>query len=510
MSVIFRLAIQNLKEHKSKTLIILLFLVFGIAIVIMGNSFLQSINKGLENDFRQNYTGDIAITQTPPKGVIFDIFGVNTTNISGEIPQIPAINDLEKVMEIVNKNENIKNHTKLISAQVMISDNKEMDMSAFMEKDDMTFDDLPIACLFAGENETYWKIFEGLHFTEGTFPATNSNEVIFDTRVKYAYESMYKKTLKIGDIVLLAGMNGTLREAVVVGIFKPSNENSAMFQSIYGDANLVRSFADLTYATAFASELPDNVDLSISELSEDELFGNFDDDIFGEIVDESNSILADKSTNFDEILGDTTLRDKLNETDDGAWQFILTRTKNSDLQKVINELNDEFEAQGLNVQAISWKKAALSYTGTVEGLGFIFNLLIVILAIVVFIIIMNTMTVSVIERTGEIGTMRAIGAEKKFVQLLFYTEAISITAFAAVIGIIFAFICMSIFNAFNITITNSIAKMILGGGLLHFSPTPKIIIVTVIVALFGSVISNIYPVTSALKITPLKALSHGE
>ena len=73
--------------------------------------------------------------------------------------------------------------------------------------------------------------------------------------------------------------------------------------------------------------------------------------------------------------------------------------------------------------------------------------------------------------------------------------------------LLFAFICMMVFNSFNIAITNSIAKMILGGGLLHFSPTPQIIITTIIVALLGSVISNQYPVKSALRITPIKALS---
>ncbi len=136
-------------------------------------------------------------------------------------------------------------------------------------------------------------------------------------------------------------------------------------------------------------------------------------------------------------------------------------------------------------------------------------MLVIILAVVVFIIIMNTMTVSVIERTGEIGTMRAIGAEKAFVRKLFYTEAVSLTFFSAIIGIIISFIAMAIFNACGITITNSIAKMILGGGLLHFTPTPAIIITTFIIAIFGSVVSNFYPVSSALKITPLKALSKG-
>ena len=68
---------------------------------------------------------------------------------------------------------------------------------------------------------------------------------------------------------------------------------------------------------------------------------------------------------------------------------------------------------------------------------------------------------------------------------------------------------MIIINSLNITLTNSIAKMILGGGLLRFSPTALIIFSTIVIAVGGSVISNLYPVSSALKITPLKALNHG-
>lgn len=507
MKAIFNLAIKNLREHKSKTIIISLFLIFGIAIVILGNSFLESINRGLEKDFRENYTGDIAVGAKEPKGVRVDIFGVNSVSMTGEIPQIDAILDLEKVEQIIAEETEITKKTKLISAQVIVAKGLEIDMDSIMDRDDLSFDDLPISMLFAGEDETYWNTFPSVHFIEGTFPNPNTNEVMVDTRVKNAFESLYREKLNIGDIILMCGTNGsTIREAKVVGIFEPQNENSAMFQIIYCNPSLARSFADLTYGSNFTQELPDSVDLAISDASEEDLF-NFDDDFF---TAEDESFLASNSANFDDILGDTTLRDKLNQTDDGAWQFILTKVEHpSKTKQIIAKLNARFAQEGLDVRAMDWKDAAYSYSGTVEGIGFIFNLLIIILAVVVFIIIMNTMTVSVIERTGEIGTMRAIGAEKKFVKLLFNTEAIFLTMFSAVIGIIVAFIMMAIFNACNITITNSIAKMILGGGLLHFNPTAKIIIFTIIIALFGSIISNKYPVSYALKITPLKALSKG-
>ena len=202
------------------------------------------------------------------------------------------------------------------------------------------------------------------------------------------------------------------------------------------------------------------------------------------------------------------MRDELNKTDDGAWHFILTKLKHpSQADKIIEELNARFKEEGLAVEAMNWKRAAYSYSQSVEGIGIIFNILIIILAVVVFIIVMNTMTVSIIERTSEIGTMRAIGAKKSFVRMLFFTESGFLTLVSSVIGIILAFIVMRIFNSCNITITNSIAKMILGGGLLHFSPTVKIVVLTFVIAFAGSILSNLYPVSSALRITPLKALS---
>ena len=174
MKEIIKLAMRNLKEHKSKTIIIALFLIFGIAIVVMGNSFLESVNRGLEKDFRANYTGDIAVAIKNPKGTIIDIFGMNSTNISTEIPQIPAIPDLEKVQKIVDETDGIKKQTKLISAQVLVAKGLEMDLSAIADRDDLGFDDLPISMLFAGEADTYWNTFPSVNFapSSGVIPSS--------------------------------------------------------------------------------------------------------------------------------------------------------------------------------------------------------------------------------------------------------------------------------------------------------------------------------------------------
>lgn len=511
MKEIIKLAIRNLREHKSKTIIISSFLIFGIAIVIAGNSFLEAINHGLENDFRANYTGDIVIAPENPKNSTIDIFGVNTIEISSGIPLLPALPEPQKVQEILNNCEEISKQTTLISAQVIVGeykDGNEFDLSAIIEKDDLSFDDIPISLLFSGDFSTYWDTLSEVNFIEGSYPKPDTNEICIDTRVASAYERLFGNTLKVGDKVYLASMDTTVRDATVSGIFKPSNEYSAMFQVIYCNPDLARSFAKLTNNTIADSSFSDVIDFSLSDLSEDELFSLDEDDFF---IEDTSSVLSSSSIDFDNILGDTTLRDELNKTYDDSWNFIITKVKNPyALYNTIIQLREEFKNAGIPVQVMDWKAAAYSYTGMLGAITIVFNILIIILAIVVFIIIMNTMIVSVYERTNEIGTMRAIGASRKFIKKLFKSETLILTSFSIVIGIIISFIAMGIINSLHIEITNSIAKMLLGGGLLSFNPTFKIIFVTIIMAIIGSLLSSLSPVKSALKITPIKALSSGE
>lgn len=513
MREIFRLAIRNIKEHKSKSLIIAFFIIFGSAIVILGNSFMESVNRGLEKDFRNNYTGDIAISAIPPKGSVIDIFTMTSTSmaLTGQIPQIPALTDREKIEKVLSETEGIKSQTKLVSSQVLIlMANDEIDLTAIVNDDDLEITDLPLAVLFAGDSSSYFKTFPGQKISEGRYPSDSQAEVLLDERIKAGYERTYGKELKLGDKVLVMGANtkGVIREATVCGFYTPANEYSAMFQCVYASPDLARSFADLTYGSSLASQIEEVADTSISQLSEEDLFSDEGD--FFNIDDDGSALLSSEDIDFENILGDTSLRDELNLVDQGSWQFVLLKCSNPfAMDKMVSQLNEKFQAEGINAQVMNWKAAARSYTSSVEGIDIFFNTLIIVLAIVVFFIIMNTMIVSVIERTSEIGTMRAIGAEKKFVRRLFFTESLILTLGTSLIGTLIAVIFACIFNSCNIALTNEIAKMILGGGQLHFSLTPQIIISTIAICALVGILSNLYPVASALKITPLKALSKG-
>ena len=512
MRVIFQLALRNLKEHKTKTIIISLFIVFGTAIVILGNSFMESVNRGLEKDFRANYTGDLVVSATPPEGTIMDIFSVNSNSFTGEILQIPALTDIDQVLQILDSTPDIEQKTKMISTQGILFKGDEIDLSAIQDDDSVSLLDIPMFIMFSGEGDSYFDVFGGQHIVEGRALdySSGENELLIDTRIKESFEKFFKESLNVGDKVLVMGANtnGVVREAVVVGFYTPANEHSAMFQTIYCTPDFARAFADLTYGTLMEEE--GEASVSLSEFSEDDFFG--DDDIFGDMIsDETDTFESAEILDYDSILGDTSLRDELNRTDNGAWHFVQAKISDkTKTRQVVAELNQKFKEMDLDAVAMDWEAAGFSYTSSVKGINVLFNVLVIILAIVVFIIIMNTMVVSVMERTSEIGTMRALGAEKKFVRALFHTEALTITVLSSLVGVVLSLIFIVIFNSLGIAVdSNMVAKVILGGGEIQFAPTPQIIITTIVVVIIGSLMSNIYPVSSALKITPLKALSKG-
>jgi putative ABC transport system permease protein len=500
MSVTMRLAFRNIKEHRAKSIIIGVFIILGTTIVELGNGFLESVNRGLERDFRAHYTGDIVISAPAPESAKMDMFGVSNLASLGDIQQIPAIADLPAVEKQIQRLKGVRSETKLISAKALLMKGDEAEFD--MDGDNSS---MPTCFLFAGENDTYFSMFPGQHISEGTYPDKNENTLLIDSRLKDKYYKYYKKELHVGDSVVVAGYGtqNIVREAKICGFYTQPEEHSAMYPLVYCNPSFARAFAGLTYGSTFAQALPSSVDTSISENSEDDLFGGS-----GSMIESDSSVLAKEKENFNSILGDTTLRDKLNKTDDGAWNFIILKLDNRSAdKKTVKELNDAFAANKIEAHALNWKNASATFTSSVDGITGIFTVLVVILAIVVFIIIMNTMTVSVIERTSEIGTMRALGAEKNFIRRLFFNESISIGLISSGIGSILALVCMIIINSFKISIDNDTVKLILGGGLIAFIPTVKNILETILLITTGSVLANVYPLSAALKITPLKALS---
>jgi putative ABC transport system permease protein len=114
--------------------------------------------------------------------------------------------------------------------------------------------------------------------------------------------------------------------------------------------------------------------------------------------------------------------------------------------------------------------------------------------------VMNTITMSVHERTREIGMMKAVGGERRHILLIFLSEAAIIGLVGGCLGIISGLLMVYVIKYFASTI-----------GLPFNIPliiSPQIIAVAMIISLAISVLAGLYPSWKAANIRPVEALRY--
>jgi putative ABC transport system permease protein len=123
------------------------------------------------------------------------------------------------------------------------------------------------------------------------------------------------------------------------------------------------------------------------------------------------------------------------------------------------------------------------------------------------IILMNGIVIAVLERRGEIGTMRALGATKQFVRRLFAVETLAIVTAASLAGLALGAMASLLVSREGIVLANSALISLFGGTILR----PRLGVVSVLAHFAGALAAGslawVYPVRLALRIQPLAAMS---
>lgn len=119
--------------------------------------------------------------------------------------------------------------------------------------------------------------------------------------------------------------------------------------------------------------------------------------------------------------------------------------------------------------------------------------------------IANTMIMSILERTREIGIMKAIGAEDREIKLIFFVEAAVIGFLGGVIGVLAAWGIDAVANrlAYRFILKPQ------GAAYVDFFALPVYLWLGAIVfAVCVSILAALYPAARAARIDPVKALRH--
>ena len=121
----------------------------------------------------------------------------------------------------------------------------------------------------------------------------------------------------------------------------------------------------------------------------------------------------------------------------GISRLVVLLTDTSKTTEVISKLNALFKKENLPLEIKSWSELADYYHEVVNLFDGVFGFIKVIVLFIAALSIANTMMMAVMERTPEIGSIRALGATRREVMALFLTEACYLGIIGSALGLFF-------------------------------------------------------------------------
>jgi len=502
MGILLNMAYRNLRLYKRKTMIMGAFIAVGIMMMVMGNSIADTMINNTYNLVTSHYTGNIFIR---PKE---KVHGNPNTIIKGNWyksnRQLP---NYEELYDLLSKMypEGVMNPQIAFGARIDFSSEKKNQGASLT--------------LLGVEPENYQRVFpETLDIVEGRFLKKGEQGIVIHTEVKEALQKDLNIELKVGDTVSIIVTDDSVRvrEVQIVGFMQYAAGTGDLVKFSMIDAHTARELLSMGLQNK-EEVLTNHIDTSLLNSVSEDMDSVFSDSSITEIEEFKNNHEVDMN---EPIITKESSFHQINEVSltSGAWTYLQLKPKDSShIPNQIKELNHIFEAQKWDMEATDWSEATgkeFLFLQAIPILKIVMNLAIAILAILSTIIIVNMLVLSIIQRTTEIGAMRALGAQKNFIRKLFVTEIMLVSFVFGTVGLLVGFLIILILNAIGIPQPTAIFKdmtflELLWGGKVF---TPNISYASILwayfIMLFIGVFSSLYPVSFALKIQPIKALQN--
>jgi hypothetical protein len=180
----------------------------------------------------------------------------------------------------------------------------------------------------------------------------------------------------------------------------------------------------------------------------------------------------------------------------------------------IPETMAAIEAQGtkdgLSLKAIDWKSAAGLIGQFIDVARNVLYVAILIIFMIALVIINNALVMATLERVREIGTLRAIGAQRRFILAMLVIEAIVVGAVFGGLGAGLGAVVVSIIGKIGIPAKSDVWFFFFSGPRLHPFIGTSNVIAAFIIVLLVSAFSSFYPAWLAMRVTPRQAMQEDE
>jgi putative ABC transport system permease protein len=189
---------------------------------------------------------------------------------------------------------------------------------------------------------------------------------------------------------------------------------------------------------------------------------------------------------------------------DGAHEWVVGLDDTGDTDRAMHYLSTHLAPERFAVA--SWLDLSDFYRKTVALLSRQIDVVALLIGLIIVLGISNTLTMNVLERTSEIGTMMALGNRRRDIGRLFATEALLLGVAAALIGLVVGVGLASALSAIGIPMppppgrdTGYSARIML---------TPALVLGTFALAVVATTLAGLYPAVRASRTPIVDALRH--
>jgi putative ABC transport system permease protein len=165
---------------------------------------------------------------------------------------------------------------------------------------------------------------------------------------------------------------------------------------------------------------------------------------------------------------------------------------------------------GQKVDLTTWNDEVGMMKWAINAIDAISFFLVLIMLVIIVIGIVNTMFIAVRERTNEIGTLRALGMQRRQVLRVFLLEAAVLGAGASLFGAALGAVVATLLNVLRIPLGVDALKAILMSDTLTLTVQPMQIGLAVVVFTVVTAIAAFWPAVRAARLLPVTAIHHAE
>ena len=479
--MLLKLALKNVVSRKS-SLVIILFITFAVCLFCVANAVFDSTEQGVQTNYVASFTGDFIIR--PKSKFQQSLFG-DETPVTGELTMLDTIVPYENIVEALENMPEVYGTCGQISGAAMVERSDGANRSA--------------SYVFGVEGEPYLSLMKSIHIINGKPYEHGQRGVMLCSQMANKLGVDVGSTVQF---IVSDGPNYKIRAATVTAVFEYEIYNEIFGRFVIADPITVRSLLGIT--EVFSSESYDLSEDATNLFAENNDFEDFDD-LFADASDFDEALIQEESLETETYDAEIKTEELSEST---SWNYVIVRLKEGqNTKRQIKKVSRLFRRKGWPVQVADWRHAAGSTALYLFWMRKIFNIGIIIVLAAGFIIVNNTLVINILDRTREIGTLRAIGAKKRFISLQCMIENLILTITSGILGVIAGNICTHFINKALIVLNNSFLVQLFGAEAITVHVTGGNVCKLFILVLALALLGWIYPVINALKVSPVDAIS---